>query len=317
MNKDKKCNRILIVVSVILMVFSVGILRVFLPLSLLFDAEWKGTSLLYQFVLSDMWGWALSIALLIAVIAGIITGLLVRIVSRFHPALLLVSVWLLSTVAALFLCGGLLPPTQNNRIKTMMVLSGREDWQGIVDYARKYPCASYLEFNILNQALAETGRLSASFRNQKQRNVRHLFVLEVEGPYVSAILSDVYWSMGEISMSQMYAFEANEKVGNYSPRLLKRLVQTNLVYGYYAVASKYLDILSKYTMNEDFVAYYRRLLSDEAVDADPVLGMKRRCIPQENGFPSSRSIPYDLQTIIKQCPEHRASAQYLEAVLLL
>lgn len=317
MNKDKKCNRILIVVSVILMVFSTGILRVFLPLSLLFDAEWKGISLLYQFLLSSLWGWALSVSLLILLVTLIATNLFVRVLRKFHPVLLLVSVWLLSTVVALFVCGGLTPPSQSNRVKTLMVLSGREDWQGILDYVGKYPCTSYLEFNILNQALAETGRLSESFRNQKQRNVRHLFVLEVEGPYVSAILSDVYWSMGEISMSQMYAFEANEKVGNYSPRLLKRLVQTNLVYGYYDVAAKYLSILSKNTLNEDFVAHYSQLLSDEAVDSDPVLGMKRRCIPQENGFPSSISIPYDLQVIVKQCPEHRASAQYLEAVALL
>jgi len=316
MNNNRNQFWLLYIVAIALLLASFIALRFLLPVSLLFDAEWRGISPLYQYLLSDMWGWALVITLFVSLATLLLTTLGLWLLRKVKPMWLLVVAWAISLGAAMGIWGVFPSPSTNDRFKTLMVLSGQEDWQGVIDYTNKYPCSSYLEYNIRNLALAETGQLIENFRQQSNRSVQYLFVMKVETPYVSAMLSDIYWSMGEISMSQMYAFEANEKLGNYSPRLLKRLVQTNLVYGYYAVAAKYLTILSENTLNDDFVAHYSQLMNDEAVETDPLLGLKRRCIPKDNVFPSARSIPFDLNILLQQCPEARSAEQYFKTITI-
>ena len=47
------------------------------------------------------------------------------------------------------------------------------------------------------------------------------------------LLSDIYYQMGNVALAQEMAFEgmiASERAVN--PRLLLRLIQTNLIYGY-------------------------------------------------------------------------------------
>ena len=57
--------------------------------------------------------------------------------------------------------------------------------------------------------------------------------------HVSCLLSDVYFTMGAIASSQEMAFEAFvSAMGDGNPRMLKRLVQTNLIFGDYPVAEK-------------------------------------------------------------------------------
>ena len=201
--------------------------------------------------------------------------------------------------------------------KAMMCQIGRNDWHAVIDGIGHETPDNYLLLNCLNLAYAETGQLPERFLQQPLRDVESLFVMEIPSPYIAAMLSDIYWSIGEISMAQRYAFEANEKLGDLSPRLLKRLVHTNIVYGHYAVAEKYLRWLESSPAHRSWAERHRRLLDDAAVEADTLLGQKRRCIPAQNCFPSTRSLPYDLQIILSQMPDHRPSAQYLQAIQML
>lgn len=64
---------------------------------------------------------------------------------------------------------------------------------------------------------------------------------------VSTLLSDAYFTLGEIALSQEMAFEGYVTViGAGNPRNLQRLVQTNLIYGTYPIAEKYISILEKH-----------------------------------------------------------------------
>lgn len=202
----------------------------------------------------------------------------------------------------------------NQRFKEKMCLAAAEEWDEIINQSKGRKIDNLLELNIYNLALAEKGQLAQRLKEQPCRDVNALVALKIESPYVAAMLSDIYWSMGEISMSQMYAFEANEKMNNLSPRLLKRLVKTNIAFGHYKVAEKYLKWLDKTLFEREWAQHYRQLLSDEAVMADQEMRLKRLCIPTENGFPSAQSLVYDLQNIIKNNPEHRTSAEYLGAL---
>ena len=61
---------------------------------------------------------------------------------------------------------------------------------------------------------------------------------------ISALLSDVYFTMGNVAAAQEMAFESNiGALCDGNPRMTQRLVQTNLIYGAYPVAEKYIAVL--------------------------------------------------------------------------
>jgi hypothetical protein len=135
----------------------------------------------------------------------------------------------------------------------------------------------------------------------------------------SVILSDICFSMGHIALSQQWAFEANTSTqGAGSPRMYKRLVQTNLIMGAYPVAEKYIAMLEKTLHYSSWAKAQRRFLwNDRLVEADPVLGIKRKCIPAKNTLSETYGLDYDLQRIALHVPEHRATIQYVGAIYLL
>ena len=91
--------------------------------------------------------------------------------------------------------------------------------------------------NYLNMALAREGMLGDQMFAFDQREPRSLMVNWNKTAEVSALLSDVYFAIGDIASAQEMAFEGNVAVHGYgSPRMLMRLVQTNLIYGAYPVA---------------------------------------------------------------------------------
>lgn len=311
----KKSNISSIFVVLLILGLTAYLLWRFTPPAFFYEYEWHPASGFARLISTP-----LSAIVTISLLVLSVTALTYRVLSSFPHfpfSLSLLLSWAAPMAVAAFSCGFFSPNDADQNFKNLMVLSGRQDWMGIGRWNQKHPATTHQEQNIVYLAYANLGILPDHFRHQSVRNVEDLFVLEISTPEISAMLSDIYWSMGEISMSQMYAFEANEKMDNQSPRLLKRLVQTNIVYGYYAVADKYLTILDKMGAERSFIEHYRALLSDEAVATDPLMQSKRLCIPAENGFPSTRSIPYDMQRILSQNPKHTVSMQYLKAIQFL
>jgi hypothetical protein len=114
------------------------------------------------------------------------------------------------------------------------------------------------------------------------------------------------------------AFESNISVNSYSPRMLKRLVQTNLIYGAYQVAEKYISVLEKTKYYSEWAHSQRRFLdNDKAVESDPLLGAKRECLFPEDCLSGKNGIDSDLKHIIDHNPTHRATIQYLGSMYLL
>jgi hypothetical protein len=177
---------------------------------------------------------------------------------------------------------------------------------------------NYLHICYLNLALAEKGELGNRMFAFDQNGSKGLILSKIRRPYVSVILSDVCFSMGNVAVSQQMAFEANmgtQGVGN--PRMYKRLVQTNLIMGAYPVAEKYIAMLERTRYYSAWARAQRRFLwNDSAVEADPVLGMKRKCIPV-NILSEIYGLHFDLLLIAQQNPAHRATIQYTGALFLL
>lgn len=267
------------------------------------------TNFMVQFM-ANRW----TAALLLALPCWLVCLGIDALISRWWPRLsTLVSALAVAAGAWVLLCDGLSKTTADKEFQTQMCQLARRDWQQLATSTKG--TNNLLELNLRNLAWAEMGQLPQHVMPQQGGDV--LVVSSFQSPYVAAMVSEIYWTMGEVAMSQCYAFQANEKLGNLSPLLLKRLAQTNIVYGQYDVARKYLRWLQKSLFDRDWAETYLTKLSDEAVEADPELRLKRRCIPGQNGFPSLRSVVYDLQQIIASNPEHKTSAQYLDALKVI
>lgn len=281
------------------------------------NGVWQLVSDFFVQFLATRWSAACLLAIPATVVSGLLLSAFQRLAKRFcknvKPMVLTLVLSVLAIGATTLLMHSMIQD-RDGRFKGQMCMVEDQNWEKIISQYKNQKVSNLLELNMLNLSLAETGQLQKRLMEQPCRDVNSLFVLKIQSPYIAALLSDIYWSMGEISMSQMYAFEANEKMNNLSPRLLKRLVLTNIVFGYYEVAAKYLNWLDKTLFYHDWSAHYRTLLSDEAVAGNKELRLKRACIPAENGFPSAQSVVYDLEQILATNPEHVTSAEYLGAL---
>lgn len=172
----------------------------------------------------------------------------------------------------------------------------------------------------LNLALAQTGQLSERLFDYPQRGIETLMLRWDQSVFTAELHSDLYYCMGIISISQKFAFEAlvsSRPSGN--PRMLKRLVETNIITGAYPVAEKYIRLLENTWYYKEWASSYRRFLqNDQAVEQDPVLGLKRRCWKAEVTIPELYTDPVTtLIRLIPACPENKNGLQYLTSFLLL
>ena len=93
-------------------------------------------------------------------------------------------------------------------------------------------------------ALARKGILADEAFKYTQHGPRGLMVAWNKSTTISALLSDVYFTMGNVAAAQEMAFESNiGALCDGNPRMTQRLVQTNLIYGAYPVAEKYIAVL--------------------------------------------------------------------------
>jgi hypothetical protein len=180
---------------------------------------------------------------------------------------------------------------------------------------------NYLYKCCLNVALAEKGELAERMFSFDQQGLKSLYLEVNKTVQIYVLLSDTYFATGHIALSQQMAFEANVSTGRTgvnNPRMLKRLIQTNLIYGAYPVAEKYISLLEQTACYREWAQAQRRFLwNDAAVESDSLLGIKRKCIPLENQLSQLNGLDTDLKHIAEQNPAHTASIQYAGAAYLL
>ena len=170
-----------------------------------------------------------------------------------------------------------------------------------------------------NLALAQKGILADKALSLKQVGADGLWIAWNRSTTASTLLSDVYYAMGSEAIAQRMAFEGMiSSEWTVNPRLLTRLVKTNLIYGNHAVAGKYISMLEDtHAYKEQAVALKRFLNNDEAIDKDPELGFKRRCIAKTDGLAQIEGVPYDLLQIIASNPECKTAFEYLGIFCLM
>ncbi len=195
------------------------------------------------------------------------------------------------------------------------------DWDAVIE-AISPNSKNYLMMTYRNLALAEKGQLLERLMDFQQHGGLSLLAVTDPSdnliPDVSEIESNVYYAMGNIAAAQNYAFDTYVGYDGRCPAALMRLVETNLIYGAYDVAEKYISVLEKTRYYSDWAAGRRRFLhNDEAVDEDPVLGPGRRNLPEVDGFVKVGYPFNDLLEIVAADPSNRTATEYLLSGMLL
>ena len=204
------------------------------------------------------------------------------------------------------------------KLKKLDYFARTEQWDKTIEEC-KGKLTNFLYRCHLNMALANKGELSDKMFNFDQRGPQGLLVQWNKSENISCMLSDIYFTMGATASSQEMAFEGYvSAMEDGNPRMLKRLVQTNLIYGTYPVAEKYISILEKTYAYRDWAQSQRKYLyNDEVVESDPILGTRRRMLPDRNSLAMIKGLAGDLALFLEKGPANSAALQYLGAMYLL
>lgn len=204
------------------------------------------------------------------------------------------------------------------KLKKLDYFARTEQWNKTIEEC-KGKLTNFLYMCHLNMALANKGELSDKMFNFDQRGPQGLLVQWNKSENISCMLSDIYFTMGATASSQEMAFEGYvSAMEDGNPRMLKRLVQTNLIYGTYPVAEKYISILEKTYAYRDWAQSQRKYLyNDEVVESDPILGTRRRMLPDRNSLAMIKGLAGDLALFLEKGPANSAALQYLGAMYLL
>lgn len=179
---------------------------------------------------------------------------------------------------------------------------------------------TYFDLCKQNLELAREGRLADEAFCHPQQSSAGLALEWERDPMVAGLLAQIYYEAGHMCLAQRYAFEAGTNDdGSLNLQMLQLLVKTNIIYGWYPVAAKYIRELEHHSEYSAWATEQRRFLeNDSAVDADPEYGMKRRCIPPDDFLATASGVGMqDLEYVIDANPEHRSSVEYLGVYYLL
>lgn len=192
-----------------------------------------------------------------------------------------------------------------------------EGWNDIIEGSKK-PITNLLHAYYLNIALMETNQLGHQFLMFDQKGTKGLVPIEDKGLPSLVVSNELNFTLGDIAASQRFAFEANLTVSKTgSPRLYKRLIQTNLINGEYAVAEKYIQLLEQTHAYKKWAMEQRRFLyNDKAITDDPLLGKKRRGLPTDNYLLASHDPVHKVNSLLKADPTNRSAFDYLASIFL-
>jgi hypothetical protein len=193
-----------------------------------------------------------------------------------------------------------------------------EQWDKIIEKSKVLPMTNYTYLNYTNMALANLNMFGDRLFYFEQKGLYGLYPQWNSTANIAVLLSDIHFTTGNVAKAQQMAFEANINYNNSSPRLIKRLIQTNIVFGAYPVAEKYISKLEKTLYYRKWATHHRKFLyNDKAVDGDTRLGSLRKSILREDHLYSLGSHEEELQKMAENNPANRLPVQYLVATCLI
>lgn len=195
-----------------------------------------------------------------------------------------------------------------------------KDWNGIITKAEKQTPDKPMSVSATNLALAMNNQLGERALDFYQRGSEGLLPPFERNFATTQLTGEIYFYLGLVNTAQRLAFEAMEAIPNYnkSGRVLKRLVETNIINGQYKVAEKYIKILEKTIFYRRWAERMRAMLGDEkAINAHPLYGTLRQYRLQEDFLFSDTELDKICGQLFMHNHQNQMAAQYLLMMPLL
>jgi hypothetical protein len=188
----------------------------------------------------------------------------------------------------------------------------------IIEYNSKNPSTNILTSFLNNIALCETGRLNDQLFYFPQSPDGQTLFLKWE--MIGEVLRRggyFYYTIGMINEAHRWAFE-NMVMKGISPEGLKMLIKTELIYGNYKMAAKYIPILKKTIFYRSEASGFEKLLfDDKAVESNPELGEKRKSRITRDFFAITDDPYINIERVLATDSLNRKAFEYKLAYLLL
>jgi hypothetical protein len=194
--------------------------------------------------------------------------------------------------------------------------SYHEKWKDVTDIAKSDPLYDVFINYYYNRAIDHQGRYTELFFDYPQYYTLALYPPERPGnPALSLPISDFYFDLGYISLSQHWAHAALALMP-YNPRAMKRLAVIHLIYGNYSTSRSYLKMLSKNFISREFVNRYMPYTTDTTLIAKDNLIMEKRA-----SMPRNKVISGDftdrLKDLLEQNRQNKRAWDHLQICNLL
>lgn len=230
---------------------------------------------------------------------------------------------LVSAGLAMFLGVGAIWKTYNRSSEEAMCydfMARSQQWNHIVEKARNQAPRSAISCTALNLALGMKGQLSDHLFEYPQNGLSGLLPPFAMDPVSPLVTSEAFYQLGMINTAQRFVFEAQEAIPDYqkSGRCYRRLAETNLICGNYAVSRKYLNALSRSLFYREWALSTLRLLDDElAIENHKEYGRLRRLMPVGSYLFSDQETPQMLGSQFLANRSNRLAYEYLQASYML
>jgi hypothetical protein len=188
----------------------------------------------------------------------------------------------------------------------------------VIKYNTANRSTNSLTIFLNNIALCETGMMNdLLFHFLQSPDGKTLFL---KWERVGEILKQggyFYYTIGMPNEAHRWAFE-NMVMKGYSPEDMKMLIKTDLINGNYDIAAKYITILKKTFFYKGEAKTFEGLLfNDDAINADPELGEKRKNSIRSDFF-SITDDPYiNIERILVNDSLNKKAFEYKLAFMLI
>ena len=199
-------------------------------------------------------------------------------------------------------------------------MARHQQWNRILKTINDEKPNNQIGVTVQNLALAMNNMLLEQMFNYNQNGIVGLLP-DVNTDATSPLpTAEAFYQLGMINVAQRTVFEAQEAILDFqkSGRCYKRLAETNLINGDYAVARKYLMALQKTLFYRDWANETLPLLgNEEAIARHPEYGHLRQWAYKNDIYFSDHTTPEMLESLYYSNTDNRLAYQYLLAYYML
>ena len=196
-----------------------------------------------------------------------------------------------------------------------------EQWDKIIEKAEKKPATTPLSVSCVNLALSQKGMLADRLFEFYQNGGEGLFPTFTRDMISPVSTAEIFFRLGMVNDAERYMFEAQEAIPNYrkSARLIRRIIECEIINGNYQVAAKLLRRLQKTLFYSNWANQTMALLGNEkAINQHPIYGKLRKYREKKQDFLfSDREMDQMLGLLFLNDNHNKMAYEYLMCYELL